>query len=75
MAYCYNYYNYVSYATVVTVGVAGVGVGRSFVIGFSGSAIGSGDSGLAVTVASSVFTGAVVRGTISFASDAIYSGI
>ena len=62
-------------ATIATAGIAGVGVGTAFAAGFSGSAIGIGASGAAVTIASGAFAGAVVGAGIGFAGGAIGGAI
>ena len=61
--------------TIATAGIAGVGVGTAFAAGFSGSAIGIGASGAAVTIASGAFAGAVVGAGIGFAGGAIGGAI
>ena len=58
-------------ATVVTAGIAGVGVGAAFGAGFTGTAIGSGASGLAATVAGSAFAGAKVGGITSMLASGV----
>ena len=62
-------------ATIATAGIAGVGVGTAFAAGFSGSAIGIGASGAAVTIASGAFAGAVVGAGIGFVGGAIGGAI
>ena len=62
-------------ATILTAGAAGVGVGTAFVAGFTGSAVGTGVSGLAVTIAGSAFAGAVISGCMGLISGAIAGGI
>ena len=58
-------------ATVLTAGAAGVGVGAAFAAGFTGTAVGAGASGLAVTIAGSAFAGAVIGGTTSMLASGI----
>ena len=58
-------------ATVLTAGAAGVGVGAAFTAGFTGTALGTGAAGVAVTIASSAFAGAVIGGATSMLASGI----
>ena len=62
-------------ATVITAGAAGVGVGAAFAAGFAGSAIGTGVSGLAVTIAGSAFAGAIIGAGMGMVSGALIGGL